>query len=139
MKRQILLSILLALSSLAWAGGQEWSGHWHFDESWPAGEGVHNFVSYDMNIRPHGNEYTVDIDIDGFQTMQRIRAEGKVIGQNLRIVFQSVRPDHHGVEYQPGDVLLELTEVKGKVLTTWRKIEPSLLGKKTGVYFKKAR
>ncbi len=93
-----------------------------------------------MNVTPDGNQYTLDIDIDGYQTMERIRAVGKVEGQSLRIFFQSIRQDHiERKKYLRGDVLLELSKVNGRVLTKWRSIEPELeQNKKDGVYFERS-
>ena len=133
-----LALVLLPLS--LWGKEPEWVGRWQFEEVWPDTSGsMHNGMSYSLTLKSDKEGYRVDIDIDGFQTMERIQANGLMKDKVLEIQFQRLRPGHAGVEYKQGDLLLRLVDLNGKITTEWGAIKPVLDGnKKPGVYFKKA-
>ncbi len=139
MKRLGFASMLLVVGTMAWAATQGWTGHWQFDECWPHLSGqMHDCISYRMDIRETGSGYTVDIDLDGFQTMKRLSGDGRFNRDALEILFRATRPDDMGSDYKPGDILLILKKQNGKVLTEWHGIEPELQEhQKPGFYFRK--
>lgn len=94
-----------------------------------------------MHISQAGDQTIADIDMDGFQTMSRIRCAVKQTKDGIRIVFVRVRePGMLDDAYKAGDVLFELSAKDGKVLTTWVKMTPALdKNKETGLRFKKVK
>ena len=143
MKKIIVVSTVLIIVFISTniQAMNHWVGRWKFDECWPSKTGeVHNCVVYVLNIKPIGNKLIVDIDIDGYQILRRIRGVVRVTEKGIAIVFLGVRKGDSGKIYEKEEVLVELNRHDGSVLTTWRTLQPMLDEyRSVGVYFQKTR
>jgi hypothetical protein len=118
-----------------------WLGSWEFVESWTSLDTeVHNSVVYALNIKQIGRRIVVDLDIDGYQSLQRIRGEGKIIKNSIQVFYSGVHEGNDNMMdvFKKGDLLFELSLLGDNVLTTWKELKPELDEyQKVGIYFKK--
>ncbi len=106
------------------AGQPEWTGTYTFSE---VGEPNSARVKqYTVRLDPQGENYIAQIDIDGVQTMQRIRATAKPTGQNrLGFYFLDYREDSFPELYESGDLLWEWEMIAAdRARVIWGAIEP---------------
>jgi hypothetical protein len=122
-----------------------WLGEWHYEEFWPhlTGE-VHDGVIYVLRINRDGRDgkdLAINLDIDGYMSLARIRAIGRINANKLQIIFASFREEGmRGQNYRKGDILLELERQGVKTITRWEKLKPELDEHlKPNVYFVKKR
>ena len=101
-------------------GLRTWIGEYSFDEFIPPNI---NMV-YNINIYEENNSYLANIDIDGFQTITRIKANVLGNQRSINIVFQEYLPDNRFESYSKGDVLLNFKKVNSKIYTDWGGIQP---------------
>jgi Family of unknown function (DUF5991) len=134
MRRRICTAVIFAFwCALAPAAAeskmQDFLGRWEFSECWSTVDGgAKDCVLYRVDISPaSGRRTIVDIDIDGYMSMSSIRAEGELVGNDLKILYVEDREPGLGRHlHKAGDVLLELSFHDGKVYTTWGEIGPQL-------------
>jgi len=114
---------------------ESWIGQYLFSEFTPPDENKF----YSVSIYKESDDYFGDINIDGFQEIQRMKA--KVTGNEelINIVFEEYLPDNISEPYKKGDVLLKFEKNDSDIYTSWGKIEPMLGSNKKsgGVYFRK--
>ena len=120
----VIIAMLLYVYFVNYSYKQEldsWIGNYDFYEF---SEPNMNMV-YHIEIYKHMEKYFASINIDGFQTMGRIKAD--VIGntKSIKLIFNSYLADNVSELYQKGDALLLLR--KGdKLLTSWLEMKPML-------------
>ncbi|MBI2409970.1 hypothetical protein HYV30_02935 [Candidatus Kaiserbacteria bacterium] len=85
--------------------------------------------TYDLSVKQEGSAIVADLDIDGFQTIIRIRAK-PVINANgdLDLIFDSYRPEHSLTRYAIGDLLFTLSKLDtaGKYSVRWGKLKANI-------------
>jgi lysophospholipase L1-like esterase len=102
-------------------------GNWEFSECWPTiDKSATNCVVYSLRVSPMSEAAIVDIDINGYMSSSSIRAEGKLIGNALRVTYVRDRESGLGKVYENGDILFELSFRGDKLYTTWVKLKPAL-------------
>jgi hypothetical protein len=69
---------------------------------------------------------TADLDIDGFQTKTRLRADVKAEGPAAVFTFRNYRPTNIGEGFKPGDHLFTLSYQNKTLLTRWVTLQPLL-------------
>ncbi len=134
-----VLPFVLCLPCAVAQSSKPWQGQWTYVESWPdINPGLKDLISYKVRIKPVGNGYAVEVDMDGFQTMVRLKASGEVQGNRMVVICEGTREGHGFPESPSGQVHLEFKKVNGKVITVWRGLQPALAKhRKPGVYFRK--
>ena len=114
---------------------ETWSGSYSFGESGPENSLI--VMEYGIKIYKENDVFFATIEIDGFQTMTRIKA--KVTGDQKQIVFifEEYLPDNLYELYNRGDILLGFERSDKGLITHWRKMTPALTeGSSSGEYFK---
>jgi len=115
----------------------EWVGDYGFYEFCPPNINM----MYGINIYKENGCYFAKINIDGFQTIKRIKA--KVLGDQdvIHLDFETYLPDSMGDDLSKDDVLLSFKKVDSEIFTNWGKIEPILPENKGSgkVYFTKVK
>lgn len=92
---------------------------------------------YKLSIIKENGEYFAILNIDGFQTMKRMKL--KVHYENNEYVFQlkEYMDENVGTLYNIDDILFKLYERNNEIYTKWEKLQPMLEKNKTdGIYFK---
>jgi hypothetical protein len=85
--------------------GFEWSGG-----EWPPGSGTTPVVEYAIQLRRVREVYRVEICSNGYQTMGRMRGEGRVLGSSLDVTFDACGTDdlYRCSRYKRGERLFSL-------------------------------
>ena len=94
-------------------------------------------MSYKLSFIKENGEYFAILNIDGFQTMKRMKL--KVHYENNEYVFQlkEYMDENVGTLYNIEDILFKLYEKNNTIYTKWEKLQPMLEKNKTdGIYFK---
>lgn len=101
---------------------ESWLGQYTFSEFIPPDQNMY----YSISINQENGKYYAQINIDGFQTMQRLKA--KVLGDenDIQLIFEDYLPDNVLEPYDKGDILLSLKKENEGLYTFWNKIEPML-------------
>ena len=100
----------------------DWIGNYEFYEYY-----LPNInMEYSIYIYQNGNEYLADINIEGFQTNQKIRAD--VIGnsESIDLVFKIYISESTGVKLNDGEILLSLKKEDSEIYTYWGVVRPIL-------------
>ncbi|MCP3772181.1 DUF5991 domain-containing protein [Paenibacillus sp. MZ04-78.2] len=115
---------------------ESWVGEYEFSEYAPPNQNMF----YQISIYKEGKSYYAKIDIDGFQTMERLQAQVEGDGKAIKIIFDKYLPDNLWEPYQPGDILLRLEKTDSALNTFWEKIQPMLKdqGESGKTYFEAA-
>jgi len=93
---------------------------------------------YRLKIYPKNSIYWADINIDGWQTLRRLRARVEGDNDSIQLIFDSYLPENHSKLFSTGDLLLTLTKRESKIITKWGEIKPIVReNEKDGVYFNK--
>lgn len=150
--RRLLLTVFVVSTNLAVPAAAQppvasasikyWLGNWEFTECWQGVNKIeHPCIIYELHISQAGDQTIADLDLDGFQTMSRIRGAVERTTNGVRITFAGIRePGSFDNTYNAGDVLFELSRKNGRVLTTWKNMTPELdKNKRTGVHFVKVK
>jgi hypothetical protein len=113
---------------------ESWIGNYSFSECAPPNQNMF----YSISVYKENSNYYAKIEIDGFQTLQRLQAIVEGDKNRIKLLFYKYLPDNTFEPYSKGDVLLSFKKNNSKLYTAWRKIEPLLLKNKTeNVYFEK--
>ena len=104
------------------AGRDSWVGNYSFSEY--ALPNINMF--YGIGVFKEQSNYFVNIYIDGFQTITRIKA--KVVGDKDKIdlVFDSYLPDNRFETFHTGDILVSFKRADSAILTDWGVLQPIL-------------
>lgn len=115
---------------------ETWTGDYTFEEYALPDQNMF----YSISVYKENASYYAEINIDGFQTMERLKA--KVVGNetSIDLLFDSYLPDNMIDAYKDGDHLLSLERTGSKLFTKWVEIEPMLPDNNvtSGEYFEKA-
>lgn len=95
-------------------------GHWNYQISWPD-----HFIGFDLEVFQEKGALQAKLIGDGHQTMDRILSSVEIQGNTAKFVFSRHFDEHLYDLYQPGDLLFELINVNGKILTKWHKFSPT--------------
>jgi len=79
---------------------------------------------YTITVYKEDEAYFANIVIDGFQTMERVKA--KVVGdqESVAFMFDSYLPDNLYKPYSAGDVLLSFERKDDAIYTEWEALWP---------------
>ena len=125
----ILLLIFLAFSSNNFISGKEyleelkkqsagvinWEGEYSFTET--GGKNTGMVIGYFITVHKVNGVLVADIDADGYQTTMRLACTVKTSENKIQLFFKSNREDNMTELFKPGELLLSLEMVKGKILT----------------------
>jgi len=117
-----------------------WIGEYDFDEMSPSAieENVNLAWSYTIQIYEEKDGLFADINVDGFQRMERIHSKIFKDNGKINLVFDSYLPDNMFEQYKQGDVLLSLERTDSDIITIWGEMKPMVLENlNSGVYFQK--
>ena len=112
-----------------------WIGTYSFGEYGPPDSLI--VMEYEIQIYRENDGYFATIEIDGYQTMTRIKA--KVIGNHNSIdfIFEEYLPDNMFEPYSNGDKLMSFERKDGGFITNWHKMTLRLTEESLpGEYFK---
>lgn len=91
---------------------------------------------YKLKIYNDNDKYYADVNVDGFQTMVRLRTEVIKDDSGLSFSFDKVLEDHTTGNYTTGDILFRLYKKDNYIYTKWNKMQPMLSNNKDdGIYF----
>lgn len=91
---------------------------------------------YSIMIYKNNDNIYADISIDGFQRLERVKANVTGDGKLIEISFLEYLPDNLMELYKEGDILLRLEKKDSDIYTSWGAIQPiSLENKDLGLYF----
>ena len=98
---------------------ESWGGDYFFEE---VGSPTHHCMEYNIVIYSEGGKYYANISMDGWLTMNRLKAQ--VIGDDkfIQFVFCEYLPDSYVPEYaqiEVGIVLLSFERKGSELLTYW--------------------
>jgi hypothetical protein len=91
---------------------------------------------YSIDIFKENDLFYAKININGFQTLTRIKAiiEGDKV--HIDIVFDKYMPDNIIEIYSAGDLLLKLEKIDNEIYTEWVNLKPMIIkNKERGIYF----
>ena len=106
---------------------------WGFFESAPPDFNM----QYTIDIYEADDAYYADIAIDGFQTMERLKAAVQGDSDSVSFIFDEYLPGNQSEPYAKGDLLLTLRAEGSQIYTDWGKLEPALVENQVSgkVYF----
>ncbi len=118
-----------------------WIGKYEFEEV----SDIHSDIRpnpswvYTISIYKENSDYYANIDVDGFQTIVRLKSRVKGDKDLISLVFETYLPDSISESYKVNDVLLRLERADSEIITYWSKLKPNLSeNEETGkIYFKK--
>lgn len=84
----------------------------------------HYNMAYDMKIYKEKDAYYADINIDGVQTMKRIKAKVHGDQENIDVIFEIYLPDNWVESYAEDDILFSFKMENGDLNTYWDRIHP---------------
>jgi hypothetical protein len=113
-----------------------WIGDFKYSEFIPPD--INRF--YSVFVVKENDEYFADIALDGFQTMERLRA--KVTGDEkaIEFKFEKYLPQNVFEPYKVGDTLLRFEKKESSMITYWGAISPFDKSSQSGnVYFENSK
>jgi hypothetical protein len=99
---------------------ETWVGKYSFSEFVPPDENMF----YAISIYKDEGIYYADISMNGFQTIQRLRAKVDGNKNSIKLRFDKYLPDNRFEPYKVGDILLSFEKSGSDLYTFWGKIEP---------------
>ena len=143
-----ILSIFLALMMLSLCTAcshdplKGWVGAYLFEEVSPQDPDMMTATAMEhkIEIYEENGEYFATINIDGFQTMENVKAKVSGDQKSIDLIFDEYLPDSIEYEYgryEQGDILLSLERGDSKLITHWGEMTPKLTQNSpaTGEYF----
>lgn len=140
MHRALFVLLVACLSGIgSWAAQRSappksppWHGVYVFEEFGPhTGKGAGPVIGlrYKLSVAPKGEALTANLDIDGYQTRNRIRCRVAPFGSNsLRFFLQTYRAGNALRPYPAGSHLFTLTRGKDRggsyYKTRWVALKP---------------
>lgn len=111
---------------------ESWIGDYTFSEFIePNINMFYSIMIYKMN----GVVYA-DVSVDGFQRLERVKANVKGDGNIIEIAFLEYLPDNLMELYEEDDLLLFLEKKDSEIYTSWGVIQPlSPENEELGIYF----
>lgn len=113
---------------------ETWVGDYTFSESAPPDQNMF----YEISIYKENDNYYAKINIDGFQTTERLLAKVSGDENSIKLTFYKYLPDNLFEPYSEGETLLRFEKRNSQLYTYWNKIVPMLESNtKSGeIYFK---
>ena len=121
----------------------EWIGEYSFDEFAPPNQNMDYKIT--ITKHPEWSFLSAQIEIDGFQTMERKNALVVGNAEHIELVFDSYGEDDMdlafpGNRYLKGEIVATLYRKSGDIFTAWGRLEPMLPENMVrGVYFVKEK
>ena len=133
----LIIAILSYQNAFSSSDLKSWRGDYSFSEFYPPDI----FMGYMIRIYEDSGDYYAEINIDGFQTMARLKTKVHGNGKSINLIFDSYLPDNMFELYKKGDLLLRLKRKGNGIITEWGKLIPVVNeNKKSGkVYFIESR
>lgn len=100
----------------------EWLGNYEFDEFYPPNISM----EYKINIYKNDEGYFASINIDGFQTTKRIKADILGNSESIDMIFESYLSESTGDRLEKGEILLSFKKEDSEIHTYWGVIQPIL-------------
>jgi hypothetical protein len=107
-----------------------WEGTYYFVETFKRGGGNVGRMAYEIRIYRQGNRLLADLDVDGWQTTQRLRSYARREGNRVHLYLTEFGEDDQTgqLEYKVGSLLLILEQTftgnRRELLTHWRALKP---------------
>ncbi len=112
---------------------ETWIEKYSFSEYAPPNQNRGYFIT----IYSENNNFFAKINIDGFQTMDRLLTKVSGNANSIKLEFVKYLPDNMSESYNEGDILIRFEKRDSKLITNWGKIQPLLLkNNRVGEYFK---
>ena len=112
-----------------------WIGTYTFGESGPEDSLI--VMEYGIIIYRENGGYFATINIDGYQTMTRIKAKVTGNQNSIDFIFEEYLPDNIFEPYNNGDKLLGFERKDGGFITHWHKMTLRLTEESlSGEFFK---
>ena len=109
-----------------------WLGNYSFSEIATPNQNMF----YEISIGKEDNKYYAELNINGYQTMSRLKADVSGNENAIKIVFEKYLTGNILEPYEKGDILLNLEKKDSELYTIWGKVEPILESNlEPGVYF----
>jgi hypothetical protein len=121
-----------------------WEGTYSFDEVVPRGGGNAGNIGYEIVIYRNRNTLIADVNVDGWQTMDRLKCNAKIEGNKVHFYLTGFgEEDFTGkAKYRVGALLLTLQRStvgdETRIVTYWGALKPMSRTSATSerVYFK---
>lgn len=111
-------------------GKKWWIGQYSFEESAKnvTGEGRQSW-NYIVEVKEFdANTLVATIQVDGFQTMQRLEAKVNATAYDIEFIFDKYGKDNMFEPYKKGDRLFSMMRnTSDEIMTVWDKLKPNLL------------
>ena len=83
-------------------------------------------MAYNIDVFKEGNSYLANINIDGFQTLKRLKTKVTGNGNSIKFIFEKYMPENMYESYKKGDVLLSFQKKDSEIYTNWGEVNPML-------------
>jgi hypothetical protein len=91
---------------------------------------------YSIDIFKENDLFYAKININGIQTLIRIKAIVEGDKEHIDILFDKYMPDNIIEIYSAGDLLLKLEKIDNEIYTEWVNLKPMIIkNKERGIYF----
>lgn len=141
MKILSLLSVILFVS-FSLAASTSWKGTYLYTDN--AGKNAAQdsvLTSYEIKVEEDAKSISALIEIEGYQTSEKIKATGKIQGDSLVLSFKSYQDGkttniYDVAVYPVGSELFRITKEKeGKYSAEWKSIQPDSGAKKSSLTY----
>lgn len=111
-------------------GKKWWIGQYAFEESADnvTGSGAQTWI-YVVDVKElDANTLIATIQVDGFQTMQRLEAKVNATAFDIEFIFDKYGKENMFETYKKGDRLFGMMRnTEGVIMTLWDKLKPNVL------------
>lgn len=107
---------------------ESWVGKYTFSEYAPPDQNMF----YRIQIFKDKDGYYAEIYIDGFQTLERLRAKVSGDRNSIKLLFDKYLPGSNHDFYNKGDILLHFKRENSRIYTYWGEITPMLANTESG-------
>ncbi len=111
-------------------GKKWWIGQYAFEESARnvTGSGAQTW-NYVVDVKEFdANTLIATIQVDGYQTMQRLEAKVNATAYDIEFIFDRYGKDNMFEPYKKGDRLFGMMRnTQGLIMTVWDKLKPNVL------------
>ncbi len=112
------------------SGKKWWVGQYSFEESAKnvTGKGAQTW-NYVLDVKQFDeNTLIATIQIDGFQTMQRLEAKVNATAYDIEFIFDKYGKDNMFEPYKKGDKLFDMMRnTQNEIMTNWDKLKPNVI------------
>jgi hypothetical protein len=111
-------------------GKKWWIGQYVFEESAKnvTGKGAQTW-NYVVDVKQFdANTLVATIQVDGFQTMQRLEAKVNATAYDIEFIFDKYGKDNMFEPYKKGDRLFSMMRnTQDEIMTVWDKLKPNVI------------